>query len=126
VNRHNGQGGNWQPSASRSSATTASGSTAKRVGPKSLRYHLFLAVQICKQVKIVVYSLVVVGHQRALGIAVKDWFRTPRYTALGALLAELLTFSCPRATSSVPGEVEENSVLAMPEARVGLLEDATA
>jgi len=70
--------------------------------------------------------VVIVGQTRALAMAVKDWRRAPRHTALGVLLAGSLTYAWPRATSSVPDEAEEDSPLAMPEVWEGLLGDAPA
>ena len=70
--------------------------------------------------------VVIVGQQRALAMAVKDWRRSPRHTALGALLAGSLTYAWPRATSSVLEEAEEDRALVIPEAWEELLGDAPA
>src|ERR687885_2394818 len=40
---------------------------------------------------------VFVGQKRALGLAVRDWRRTARQTALAELLTESLNFSWPEA-----------------------------
>jgi exodeoxyribonuclease V alpha subunit len=39
--------------------------------------------------------VVIVGHYKALRLAVRDWRREPRHTALGALLAGTLSFTWP-------------------------------
>ncbi|MDP9372015.1 MAG: ATP-dependent RecD-like DNA helicase [Chloroflexota bacterium] len=43
--------------------------------------------------------VVLVGQRRALSMAVKDWRREPRYTALGGLLDGTLRFAWPRAAA---------------------------
>ena len=48
--------------------------------------------------------VVLVGQWRALSLAVRDWRRVPRYTALGDVLAGTARFSWPRAGA---GEGEE-------------------
>ena len=52
--------------------------------------------------------VVIVGQQRALAMAVRDWRRAERHTALGGLLAGTLRFAWPRRgrppTAGVPGE----------------------
>ena len=60
--------------------------------------------------------VVIVGQQRALAMAVKDWRRTPRHTALAGLLSGSLSYTWPRITAPMPEEV---TALAMPEALGG-------
>ena len=60
--------------------------------------------------------VVIVGQQRALAMAVKDWRRAPRHTALAGLLGGTLSYTWPRITSPMP---EEDSPLAMPESLGG-------
>jgi len=55
--------------------------------------------------------LVIVGQQKALSLAVRDWRRTPRHTALGGLLTGTLRFAWeawppPHATGA-PGGAED-------------------
>ncbi len=42
--------------------------------------------------------VVIVGQQKALQLAVRDWRRAPRHTALDGLLAGTARFAWPRAT----------------------------
>ena len=49
--------------------------------------------------------LVLVGQRKALSLAVRDWRRVPRYTALGGLLAGSTQFAWPRPAG--PGLAEE-------------------
>ena len=67
--------------------------------------------------------VVIVGQPRALAMAVKDWRRAPRYTALDQLLTGALRFSWPRATGSLP---EDERMPMMPEAWEGLLGEGAA
>jgi exodeoxyribonuclease V alpha subunit len=67
--------------------------------------------------------VVIVGQQRALAMAVKDWRRTPRHTALAGLLGGTLSYTWPRTTSPMQ---EEDSAASMPEAWEGLLGEAMA
>src|SRR4051794_29533511 len=62
--------------------------------------------------------VVIVGQQRALAMAVKDWRRVDRHTALAGLLTGSLTYTWPRVTSTMP---EAETALGMPEAWEGLL-----
>ena len=39
--------------------------------------------------------VVIVGQRKALGLAVRDWRRAPRHTALGGILTGALTFAWP-------------------------------
>ena len=61
----------------------------------------------------VIYSrLLIVVHQvgqpKALQLAVRDWRRTPRHTALGGLLAGTLRFTWPQlATAGTAPRPEE-------------------
>jgi exodeoxyribonuclease V alpha subunit len=65
--------------------------------------------------------VVLVGQRRALALAVKDWRRTPRHTALDGLLAGTLRFAWPRATASATEEAGAWTL----EAWAGLLGDAS-
>jgi len=47
--------------------------------------------------------VVIVGQQRALAMAVKDWRRQERHTALDGLLAGTLRFAWPRQTAGHDG-----------------------
>ena len=67
--------------------------------------------------------VVIVGQQRALAMAVKDWRRAPRYTALDQLLTGALRFSWPRTTGSLP---EDEHMPMLPEAWEGLLGEGAA
>jgi exodeoxyribonuclease V alpha subunit len=67
--------------------------------------------------------VVIVGQQRALAMAVKDWRRVARHTALAGLLTGALRFTWPRTTSMMP---EAEPVLGMPEAWEGLLGEGAA
>ena len=49
--------------------------------------------------------VVLVGQQRALAMAVKDWRRTERATALDGLLAEALRYAWPRPSAAEAGGV---------------------
>ena len=49
--------------------------------------------------------VVLVGQCKALSMAVRDWRRAPRYTALGGLLDETLRFAWPR-DAAAPDEEE--------------------
>src|SRR5439155_20977073 len=53
--------------------------------------------------------VVLVGQQKALRMAVHDWRRAPRHTALDGLLTGALTFSWPRATA----EAAEDEAVAL-------------
>ena len=55
--------------------------------------------------------VVIVGQRKALYLAVRDWRRVGRQTALGGLLAGSVQFAWPRATSGVStvGDEEELS-----------------
>src|SRR6185437_13811473 len=44
--------------------------------------------------------VVLVGQPKALRLAVRDWRRTPRHTALGGLLAGTLRFGWPQQGST--------------------------
>ena len=48
--------------------------------------------------------VVIVGQRRALSLAVRDWRRAPRHTALGGLLAGTTRFAWPRPTGQEPPE----------------------
>jgi exodeoxyribonuclease V alpha subunit len=48
--------------------------------------------------------VVLVGQQKALRMAVHDWRRAPRHTALDGLLTGTLAFTWPRATAEVAGD----------------------
>src|SRR5439155_272756 len=61
--------------------------------------------------------LVIVGQRKALSLAVRDWRRVPRYTALGGLLAGSTQFAWPRPAG--PGLAEEPAVLADHAGRPG-------
>jgi exodeoxyribonuclease V alpha subunit len=52
---------------------------------------------------------VFVGQKRALGLAVRDWRRTARQTALAELLAERLNFSWPEAMLPDTPAAEDNA-----------------
>jgi exodeoxyribonuclease V alpha subunit len=67
--------------------------------------------------------VVIVGQQRALAMAVKDWRRAPRHTALAGLLGGTLRYTWPRIPSPTP---EEDSPLSLPESWEGLLGETTA
>ena len=67
--------------------------------------------------------VVIVGQQRALALAVKDWRRAPRFTALGRLLSGSLRYTWPRSTAPLP---EADGALPPPEVWEGLLGEATA
>jgi hypothetical protein len=67
--------------------------------------------------------VVIVGQQRALAMAVKDWRRVTRSTALAGLLSGSIAYSWPRTTTSL---AEAELALDMPEAWEGLLEAGTA
>ena len=61
------------------------------------------------------------GQRRALALAVKDWRRTPRHTALDGLLAGTLRYAWPRT-----GAPAEEAGAWAAEAWEGLLGDASA
>jgi exodeoxyribonuclease V alpha subunit len=67
--------------------------------------------------------VVIVGQQRALALAVKDWRRTPRHTALAGLLSGTLTYHWPRMPSL---QAADDSWEAIPESWEGLLEGASS
>ena len=52
--------------------------------------------------------VVLVGQQRALQLAVRDWRRTPRQTALAGLLQKSLTFAWPRTADATEAPVEDD------------------
>jgi exodeoxyribonuclease V alpha subunit len=51
--------------------------------------------------------VVLVGQPRALRLAVRDWRREPRHTALEGLLAGTLRFTWPRGAAEGAGEVDD-------------------
>jgi exodeoxyribonuclease V alpha subunit len=51
--------------------------------------------------------VVLVGQPRALRLAVRDWRREPRHTALEGLLAGTLRFTWPRGAAEGGGEVDD-------------------
>jgi hypothetical protein len=61
--------------------------------------------------------VVIVGQQRALRLAVRDWRRAPRHTALDGLLAGSTEFAWPRAPAGADGGED-------PSAWEGLMEAA--
>ena len=67
--------------------------------------------------------VVIVGQQRALAMAVKDWRRAARHTALAGSSPD--RSATPGHASRQP-MLEEDSALSMPEAWEGLLGEATA
>jgi exodeoxyribonuclease V alpha subunit len=68
---------------------------------------LYTAVTRAKQV------VVIVGQRKALGLAVRDWRRTPRHTALAGVLDGTLRFdwSRPQGREGVEGEPEWEGLL---------------
>ena len=48
--------------------------------------------------------VVIVGQKRALSLAVRDWRRAARHTALDGLLTGAVRFAWPRAGAEVPDE----------------------
>ena len=56
--------------------------------------------------------VVIVGQRKALFLAVRDWRRMPRYTALGGLLAGSARFTWRRAPSGAEsdGAMDDPSV----------------
>ena len=67
--------------------------------------------------------VVIVGQPRALAMAVKDWRRAPRHTALAGLLGGTLRYTWPRIPSPMP---EADSPRSLPERWEGLLGETTA
>jgi exodeoxyribonuclease V alpha subunit len=65
--------------------------------------------------------VVLVGQKRALSLAVRDWRRAPRHTALDGLLAGTLRFEWPEATAESTPESTEADLGAWE----GLVEAAT-
>ncbi|MDP9356948.1 MAG: ATP-dependent RecD-like DNA helicase [Chloroflexota bacterium] len=65
--------------------------------------------------------VVIVGQQRALAMAVKDWRRVERHTALDGLLDGTLCYAWPRSTMTPDADLEE-----VPEAWEGVLEAGSA
>jgi exodeoxyribonuclease V alpha subunit len=63
--------------------------------------------------------VVLVGHPRALRLAVRDWRRDPRHTALAGLLLNTLHFNWPEATVTQGGTASDADALAWD----GLLEE---
>jgi exodeoxyribonuclease V alpha subunit len=63
--------------------------------------------------------VILVGQPKALGLAVRDWRRTARQTALGGLLGGALRFHWPSGTAAGPSDEE-----AAPALWEGLLESA--
>jgi exodeoxyribonuclease V alpha subunit len=53
--------------------------------------------------------VVIVGQRRALSLAVRDWRRAPRHTALGGLLAGTTRFTWPRIATADRSEAEEEA-----------------
>ncbi|HET8630682.1 MAG TPA: ATP-dependent RecD-like DNA helicase [Thermomicrobiales bacterium] len=51
--------------------------------------------------------VVIVGQRKALSMAVRDWRRAPRYTALGGLLAGTTRYAWARAGAAGPGVAED-------------------
>jgi hypothetical protein len=51
-----------------------------------------------------------VGHKRALALAVTDWRRAPRHTALDGLLAGTLEYTWVRSPSQHEAASEEGDV----------------
>jgi exodeoxyribonuclease V alpha subunit len=51
--------------------------------------------------------VVIVGQKRALSLAVRDWRRAPRHTALGGLLDGTLRFGWPRGDGGAAGPDED-------------------
>jgi len=68
------------------------------------------------------HLVVLVGQRRALALAVRDWRRVDRRTALAGLLAGTLRYAWPRPD----GPATEEAALAAPAAWEGLLGDAAA
>jgi hypothetical protein len=58
---------------------------------------------------------VIVGQQRALALAVKDWRRAARHTALDGLLTGAVHYAWPATQESVDGPPDD------PEAWEGLM-----
>ena len=52
--------------------------------------------------------VVLVGQKKALYLAVRDWRRTPRYTALDGLLTGAVRFTWPRVESATYMEPEDD------------------
>lgn len=69
--------------------------------PLLSRTLLYTAVTRARQL------VVLVGQRKALALAVRDWRRTTRQTALSGLLTEELRFRWERATSAEPAESDE-------------------
>ena len=67
--------------------------------------------------------VVIVGQQRALAMAVKDWRRAARYTALDRLLTGALRYTWPSNHVSLP---EDEHMPMLPEAWEGLLGEGAA
>jgi exodeoxyribonuclease V alpha subunit len=65
--------------------------------------------------------VVIVGQQRALAMAAKDWRRMERETALAGLLAGALRYAWPR-----PGAADAGGVSGAPPAWEGLIGDEAA
>ncbi len=63
--------------------------------------------------------VVLVGQRKALSLAVRDWRRDPRHTALGDLLTGTLRFSWPRSQA-----VDEGDIPHLWEGLTGLTADA--
>ena len=72
---------------------------------------LYTAVTRAKQV------VVIVGQRKALGLAVRDWRRTPRNTALAGVLDGTLRFSWSRSEGrdALGGEPDWEGLLASDE-----------
>jgi exodeoxyribonuclease V alpha subunit len=69
--------------------------------------------------------VVIVGQPRALALAVKDWRRAARHTALGELLSGSLRFAWPRSTLPMRAEDPARLMPESPESWDGLLGAAT-
>jgi hypothetical protein len=54
--------------------------------------------------------VVIVGQQRALAMAVRDWRRVARRTALDGLLDGTLAYAWPRGETTVSAEISQNDV----------------
>ena len=65
--------------------------------------------------------MVVVGQPRAVRLAVRDWRREPRHTALGGLLAGTLAFAWHRAADTTDPSREWDEADAIEHLWGGLL-----
>ena len=54
--------------------------------------------------------VIVVGQRKALSLAVRDWRRTPRHTALDGLLTGIARFTWPRAATGADSDASAGDV----------------